>query len=242
LFYIVLLAEFCFFFLVKSQSIPPYESYWFTQKLNHFDVQDTRYFQEKYLVYDGDWNENGGPIFFYAGNEGPFESFWNNTGFMFDIAPIFGALVIFAEHRYYGATLPFGEESFTRDNLRYLTIENAVADYALFLTTIKEDYGAENSPVVVFGGSYGGVLAALCRTHYPAVFDMALAASAPIPQTLNTINGYVFFKLVTQDYYEVNTKCPDIVRQGYSTILSLANEGDYNTISETFFIMYTIGK
>lgn len=24
--------------------------------------------------------------------------FWNNTGFMFDIAPMFNALIVFAEH------------------------------------------------------------------------------------------------------------------------------------------------
>ena len=37
-----------------------------------------------------------GPIFFYCGNEGPIESFYDNTGFMFDIAPEFNAVVIFA--------------------------------------------------------------------------------------------------------------------------------------------------
>jgi len=227
-----LFFHFCLLF-VNSQDIPPYESYWFTQRLDHFNPQDTRVYEERYLVYDGDWDGTG-PIFFYAGNEGPITSFWNNTGFMFDIAPEFEALVIFAEHRYYGESLPFGEDSWTRENLRYLTIENAIADYASFLTTIKQEYNATNSPVVVFGGSYGGVLAALCRTHYPAIFDMALAASAPIPQTLNTINGYVFFKLVTQDYYEVNPKCPDIVRQGYAQVFSLFNEGKYDEITDTF--------
>lgn len=40
-------------------------------------------------------------MFFYAGNEGDIEAFWNNTGFMFDIAPVFQALVVFPEHVFY---------------------------------------------------------------------------------------------------------------------------------------------
>jgi hypothetical protein len=34
-------------------------------------------------------------------------------GFMWEIAPEFKAVLIFAEHRYYGDSMPFGNESMT---------------------------------------------------------------------------------------------------------------------------------
>ncbi|ETO08490.1 hypothetical protein RFI_28894, partial [Reticulomyxa filosa] len=52
--------------------------------------------------------------------------------------------------------------------------------------------------------------------------------------TLDTVNPLVFFNLVTNDYNEVDSKCPEIVRQGYAEMISLAAEGQYNVISETF--------
>jgi len=51
------------------------------------------------VVADKWWDsKNKGPIFLYTGNEGDIIEFWNNSGFLFEIAPQFGALVLFAEH------------------------------------------------------------------------------------------------------------------------------------------------
>jgi len=50
-------------------------------------------------VADKWWDSsNKGPIFLYTGNEGDITGFWSNSGFVFEIAPQFNALVVFAEH------------------------------------------------------------------------------------------------------------------------------------------------
>ena len=76
---------------------------------------------------------------------------------MFEIAPIFQALVVFAEHRYYGKTLPFGDNSFDLDKIVYLSIEQALADYAVLLTQLKKNMNLtdDKNPIIAFGGSYG---------------------------------------------------------------------------------------
>jgi lysosomal Pro-X carboxypeptidase len=77
----------------------------------------------------------------------------NATGLMWESAPDFGALLVFAEHRYYGESKPFANSS---AHMQYLTAEQALADYAELITYLKRELKAEDSAVVGFGGSYGG--------------------------------------------------------------------------------------
>jgi lysosomal Pro-X carboxypeptidase len=63
------------------------------------------------------------------------------------------------QHRYYGESMPFGSKDKAYNNSRslaYLTAEQALADYAVLITDLKRNLSAQGSPVVLFGGSYGG--------------------------------------------------------------------------------------
>jgi pimeloyl-ACP methyl ester carboxylesterase len=91
----------------------------------------------------------------------------NATGLMWENAEHFGALLIFAEHRYYGKSLPFGQD--TRKHMRWLSAEQALADYAVLIHNFKAENSLDSSPVIGFGGSYGGMLAAWARLKYPHV-------------------------------------------------------------------------
>ncbi|KIH45871.1 hypothetical protein ANCDUO_24081 [Ancylostoma duodenale] len=100
----------------------------------------------------------GGPIFFYTGNEGDVEDFATATGMMWDLAPRFNAAIIFAEHRFYGKSLPFGNNSYASiANMGYLTSEQALGDFAALLFELKEGLRAwaASAPLIYFKG--GGV-------------------------------------------------------------------------------------
>lgn len=82
-----------------QQTQPHYETRYFEQRLDHFSFSDLPNFQQRYLLSTEHWTgpQRLGPIFFYCGNEGDIVWFATNTGFVWEIAPQFGAMVVFPE-------------------------------------------------------------------------------------------------------------------------------------------------
>jgi len=197
-----------------------WKTFFYKQQVDHFSFISQEIYPQRYLINTTYWKRNGGPIFFYAGNEGDIELFAQNTGFMWDIAPEFNAMLLFAEHRYYGQSLPFGNKSYTDlKYLGYLTSEQALADFAELITHIKSTVaGASESPVIAFGGSYGGMLAAWMRIKYPHVITGAIAASAPIWQFTGLTPCDAFNRVVTADYATVSAECAETIRRSWPAI------------------------
>lgn len=85
----------------SSQNVQQYQydTRYFRQRLDHFSFADLPSFQQKYLINTHNWlgPSKKAPIFFYCGNEGNIEWFAENTGFVWEIAPRFGAMVVFPE-------------------------------------------------------------------------------------------------------------------------------------------------
>ncbi|PIA25035.1 hypothetical protein AQUCO_13300024v1 [Aquilegia coerulea] len=205
-----------------------YDIRYFTQTLDHFSFSNLPTFQQRYLISTDHWLSGGGgglnrfgPIFVYCGNEGDIEWFASNTGFLWEIASTFGALIVFPEHRYYGESMPYGsrEKAYKNANsLSYLTAEQALADYAVFITDLKRNLSAEASPVVLFGGSYGGMLAAWMRLKYPHIAIGALASSAPILQFEDIVPTETFYDIVSNDFRRESLSCFDAIKKSWEEI------------------------
>ncbi|XP_027921070.1 lysosomal Pro-X carboxypeptidase isoform X1 [Vigna unguiculata] len=202
-----------------------YETRYFQQRLDHFSFSELPTFSQRYLISTEHWvgPQRLGPIFLYCGNEGDIEWFAQNTGFVWELAPRFGAMVVFPEHRYYGESTPFGsaKEAYKdATTLSYLTAEQALADFSVLITDLKQNFSAKDCPVVLFGGSYGGMLAAWMRLKYPHIAVGALASSAPILQFEDIVAPETFYNIVSNNFKRESFTCFNYIKQSWNEITS----------------------
>ncbi|KAI4967260.1 hypothetical protein ZWY2020_029104 [Hordeum vulgare] len=217
-----------------------YETRYYTQRLDHFNAAPVSYgtFPQRYLVNGTYWGGKTAPVFVYAGNEGSIELFTNNTGFMWELAPRFRAMLVFIEHRYYGRSVPFGSEEAAFKNastMGYLSTTQAVADFATLVQSLKANLSAPAAPVVVFGGSYGGMLAAWMRMKYPHVVIGAVASSAPILGFYGMADPYAFYDIISNDFKSESKNCHDVLMNSWKELdNALSNDAGRAQLNRTF--------
>lgn len=134
--------------------------------------------------------------------------------------------------------MPYGSRDAayeSADSLSHLTAEQALADFAVLLTDLKQNLSAEYSPVVLFGGSYGGMLAAWMRLKYPHIALGALASSAPILQFENIVPYETFYDIVSNDFRRESTKCFNTIKQSWDEIEDIGQNANGLTYLSNLF-------
>ena len=192
--------------------LPNVTSHHITQPIDHFGYDAAvGSYEQRYFTYDHYLHDASAPtlVFFYCGNEDNVELYVNNTGLMWTLGSKMNALLVFAEHRYYGASLPVppttsATSATSADCLRFLTTEQATADYATLIRFLRLQYKDTDNAIqfIGFGGSYGGMLGAWMRMRYPDALDGMLAASAPILSFQGVSPSYdpsTYDSIVTRD-------------------------------------------
>ncbi|PWA93097.1 serine carboxypeptidase S28 family protein [Artemisia annua] len=207
------------------------KTHFYNQTLDHFNYNPESYatFPQRYIVNSKWWGgaDNNAPIFVYFGAEEDIEDDLGSIGFLTDNAPLFKALVVYLEHRFYGKSNPLGsmEKSLKNKNVRgYFSSAQALADYAEILVHLKKKLHAHHSPIIVIGGSYGGMLASWFRLKYPHIALGALASSAPLLYLDNITPQDGYYSIVTKDFRDVSKNCYTTIKKSWNDIDKVASQ------------------
>ncbi|KAJ8750407.1 hypothetical protein K2173_014322 [Erythroxylum novogranatense] len=219
-----------------------FRTFYYNQTLDHFNYRPESYttFQQRYVINSKYWGgaNASSPILAYLGAEQPLDPALSRVGFLTDNAWHFKALLVYIEHRYYGQSIPFGSREEAMRNastMGYFNSAQAIADYAEILLHIKEEFQAKNSPVIVIGGSYGGMLASWLRLKYPHVALGALASSSPILyfDDITPPDGY--YSVVSRDFREASETCYETIKQSWDVIDQVAlQQNGLSILSDKF--------
>jgi pimeloyl-ACP methyl ester carboxylesterase len=144
------------------------------------------------------------------------------SGSPYNNAQAFNAMLFTLEHRYFGQSLPT-KNYCTRDSMRWLTTQQALADLANWIPAMKKKYNLGDSPVICFGGSYSGSLAAWFRLKYPDIATGCVASSAPLVAR-EDVSGYDKIVAKALDYWSPG--CTDKVAQGFAKLQKVLKSPD----------------
>lgn len=195
----------------KATRLPAWHE--ITQRVDHFNPRDTRTWSMRYISND-EFFQEGGPIFIFLGGEWQISTSRLRTGQIFDMAEQHNGYMFYTEHRYYGYSYP--TENMSTENLRYLSLDQAIADVAYFIQYVRENIqGLANSKVVVIGGSYSASMATWIRFKYPHLINVGYASSAPVRAVADF---YEYYEVVGYNIGLVSQQCLDTISEGISQL------------------------
>lgn len=159
-------------------------------------------------------------------------------GFEYHIANETGALVVWLEHRYYGLSYPVPDLS--TDNLRFLSMAEALEDTANFIRNFKlpkanrqnvtnpASVKYHKTPWFLYSWSYPGALVAWMRGKYPDLVWGSIASSATIAHTTER-DGQLY---VTAASKWADPACIKPLEEAWTAIDAILDRNDTQATAE----------
>ncbi|XP_049548662.1 putative serine protease K12H4.7 [Anopheles darlingi] len=213
-----------------TKKAAPVTTKYIMQRLDHFDPQNVNTWSMRYME-NGEHYQAGGPLFIYVGGEWEISEGSISRGHVYDMAQQLNGYLFYTEHRYYGKSHPTVD--LRTDKLKYLNIDQALADLAHFVIEMRKTIpGAERSGVIMTGGSYSATMVAWFRQKYPHLVNGAWASSAP-----------VFAKMEFTEYKEIvsesirlvgGSNCANRIERGVQQVEELIANRQYAQVADKF--------
>lgn len=121
------------------------------------------------------------------------------------------------------------------ENLKYLTVEQSLADLAHFVQEITSDRQLNaTGGVIVVGGSYSASMAVWFRQKYPHLVKGAWASSAPLQAKFNY---FEYTETVSNSIRKIGgAECHDRIEKSFHLIEQLLEKDDFETLQKLFLI------
>ncbi|XP_072154558.1 putative serine protease K12H4.7 isoform X2 [Bemisia tabaci] len=179
---------------------------WFEQKLDHFNPACTETWLQRYAVRMDNYGDNN-LVFLFVEGYGAVRTKWLKHGHMSRMAEKFSAAEFIVEHRFYGGSKP--KPNISLESLKFLSSEQSLADLAHFIKGMNTLHDFKNPKWIVFGGAYGGSLAAWLRYKYPHLVFAAVTSGSPLQAKVDFSE---YMQKVSDSLALVNPQCVDAIK------------------------------
>ncbi|KAJ0178792.1 hypothetical protein K1T71_005567 [Dendrolimus kikuchii] len=204
---------------------------WIRMPVDHFDPKNPDTFLMRFMFNEQFFGGDGYPVFILVGGEWNINAGWLLAGNMFEMARENRGYQIYTEHRYYGETLPYS--NFTTENLRFLNVDQALADLAYFIHDLKKQPRFAGSKIILYGGSYAANMVLWFKQRYPHLVLGTVASSGPI---LGKVDFTGYLEVVHEAFLlEGGQQCINTINEGIAdTIAAMATEEGRRLLEQNY--------
>ncbi|XP_058446566.1 putative serine protease K12H4.7 [Malaya genurostris] len=205
---------------------------WFETRVDHFNPRNQYTFSMRYYANDEHAYRNG-PIFVIVGGDTAIDPWYLTEGLFYDVAYLEGAYLFANEHRYFGHSLPVSDA--TTENMDFLTVDQALADLAEWISYLKTTVvGNPRAKVVLLGYGYGGTLANYFHQSYPHLSNGVWVSSGPAEASLTLPS---FFEVLGENIRtHGSSDCYNTIFSGFLVAQNLIALGQGDVLTELFHL------